>query len=289
MFIYKILNKINGKYYIGKAKNPIERFKSHIRGAEKGKDFLIHRAIRKYGKENFELEIIEEVLNENVNEKEIFYIKQYNSYFKEKNSNGYNMTPGGEGGDTLSNHPNKIEIYKKCSETFRKNESGWTNKHLPEEMKQRISYTLKNNDYVVSEETRKKLSIAGKNKKFSKETLEKLRINNLGEKNPMYGKASWCRGLSKETDERIANAAKKISKTKKEKFKSGELVAWNKGKKLGPMSDEEKEKRCKILYIIIHLDGKIEKTRLIKKWLKENNLNMTQAMKLYKIIKEPIK
>lgn len=91
-YIYKATNKINGKIYIGKTSNFKVRKWQHERCYEK-EDCVFHRAIQKYGKENFEWEIIDEALGlENVYGLEKKYIKKYNSHIKE---NGYNMTKGG--------------------------------------------------------------------------------------------------------------------------------------------------------------------------------------------------
>lgn len=64
--IYKITNTINQKVYIGQSIHPIQRFSEHCYNDT---DSLIHRAIKKYGKENFQFEIIEPDI-ENYNERE---------------------------------------------------------------------------------------------------------------------------------------------------------------------------------------------------------------------------
>jgi hypothetical protein len=149
------------------------------------------------------------------------------------------------GGDTLSNHPNKEIIYEQCSKTFKKNKSGWTNKQLPEEMKNDISESLKIYFDALTEEERvlknQKTSESLKGRKFSADHLENLRLANLGEKNPMHGKKSWCNGLTKETSSIINESAKKISQKIKEQYTNGRSP-WNKNIKIGPMSTEDKEK-----------------------------------------------
>lgn len=92
-FIYKITNCINNKVYIGQTVGKIEhRFKEHKNAAVRGCDYKFHRAIRKYGIENFIIEQIEECDNSILDDREVYWIKYYDSYHK-----GYNSTKGGNG------------------------------------------------------------------------------------------------------------------------------------------------------------------------------------------------
>jgi len=103
--IYRILNKINGKSYIGKAKNFEIRIKEHLRNIDKIKSPL-YSAIKSIGLENFNMEIIYEAENyKDLDALEIKFISEYNTLYP----NGYNLTYGGSGGDTISNNPNKDE------------------------------------------------------------------------------------------------------------------------------------------------------------------------------------
>lgn len=95
--IYIIKNSINDKVYIGQAKDVAKRWLSHIYNAkyEKKNDKekqLIHKAISKYGYDKFHYEILESQV-ENYNEREIYWIKKYNSL----TPNGYNIAIGGNG------------------------------------------------------------------------------------------------------------------------------------------------------------------------------------------------
>jgi len=104
MIIYRITNKLTDDFYIGKTKNHKDRFYKHKYNAKQNKSQThLYRAMRKYGEENFEFSILEEVgSSEILNEREIIWI--------EKLKPTYNMTKGGDGGDT-SNSPNyKIAI-----------------------------------------------------------------------------------------------------------------------------------------------------------------------------------
>lgn len=87
--IYKIQNNINGKCYIGQSIDISRRWRNH-KFDSKILDYPLYLAMFKYGEENFTFEIIEECCKKSLNEKEIYWIKQYNSYF-----NGYNQTLGG--------------------------------------------------------------------------------------------------------------------------------------------------------------------------------------------------
>lgn len=90
--IYKITNKTNNKVYIGQSVNIEYRTKSHLRNAFNENthtyEYPLSRAIRKYGKESFEIEVLEETELENLTEREQYWIDYYNS-IKE----GYNQIP----------------------------------------------------------------------------------------------------------------------------------------------------------------------------------------------------
>lgn len=99
MFIYKATSQTTGKIYIGQSSQTlserIAQHNSHAYGHQYNYHF--HNAIRKYGKDDFKYEIIEDDIKDIVtlNEREIYWIKYYNSYY-----NGYNSTFGGDGHKT---------------------------------------------------------------------------------------------------------------------------------------------------------------------------------------------
>ena len=91
-YIYKITNDINDKIYIGKTTRSVElRFQEHCKADFQTKSIL-HKAIQKYGKEHFFVELLEEVKNDELNNREKYWITYYDSQNK-----GYNLTAGGEG------------------------------------------------------------------------------------------------------------------------------------------------------------------------------------------------
>lgn len=100
-YIYKIINDVNDKVYIGQTIVTIEhRYKCHLCDAKNNNDnMLIHKAINKYGYNNFHVCLIEKIacstkqeLIDEVNKKEKYYIDYYNSI----RPNGYNISIGGD-------------------------------------------------------------------------------------------------------------------------------------------------------------------------------------------------
>ena len=94
MIIYKITNKINGKVYIGQTiKNKEDRWRDHVYKSEHGGVYAISNAIRKYGKDNFNVELISRCDNiKQLNQREVKYIQLYNSLCP----SGYNIEIGGK-------------------------------------------------------------------------------------------------------------------------------------------------------------------------------------------------
>lgn len=111
-YIYKITNTVNQKMYIGLTTTSIEtRWKYHKKSAKKPKAPLYY-AMRKYGIDKFTIEIIEECILLNVQNREKYWIKYYDTFLnKEK---GYNQSPGGE--LSLITLQDELEIIKAYKE-----------------------------------------------------------------------------------------------------------------------------------------------------------------------------
>lgn len=124
--IYKTTCLVNQKIYVGQ----------HNTSADDGylgSGFILELAIKKYGKDNFIRETIEFCSTNNVDEKEVYWIDRLDA----RNPNvGYNIARGGEGGDTLSQHPRLNDIKRKFSE-LRKG------KKFSEDHKLKISLSMK--------------------------------------------------------------------------------------------------------------------------------------------------
>lgn len=96
--IYCFTNKINGKKYIGQSIHIEERYKEHLSRSKNLKNKLygtyFYRALRKYGADNFNFEIIDsnwDYTKDDLNRLERYYIKKYNTFYE-----GYNCNDGGD-------------------------------------------------------------------------------------------------------------------------------------------------------------------------------------------------
>ena len=155
MKIYKIVNLINGKCYIGQTKQKIsKRFANHISNAKKKVNRYLYDAMNHYGYENFSIELIEDgIIKEKIDETEIKWIAELKTLDP---TFGYNMTKGGGGGHTLANWSedrkkehyrhqaeNRAWSYPRGEETRKKIGDAHRGKIIPQEMRDRISETNK--------------------------------------------------------------------------------------------------------------------------------------------------
>lgn len=155
--IYGWYNTKNEKWYIGQTIDEKRRFKQHIDGAINKKDNgKFHRALRKYGLENWVYCVLEDnILRANLNMREMYWVEEFDSFY-----NGYNLTTGGdtncifseETKEKLKNrtpwNKGKHGIYseetlKKMSESLKGKTGYWTGKHRSEESRIKMSESLK--------------------------------------------------------------------------------------------------------------------------------------------------
>lgn len=99
------LTSPSGKKYVGqcvkylsngKKWGYLNRWKDHLREIKSGKNFsrALNNSIKKYGSENFKIELLKECLVDELNYFETYYIKELNTL----SPNGYNLTNGGSNG-----------------------------------------------------------------------------------------------------------------------------------------------------------------------------------------------
>jgi group I intron endonuclease len=169
--VYKIINIINNKIYIGYTKNSLKkRFRGHIKKSKTNSNRKLSNAIIKYGPENFKItKISESSSKQEALELEIKYIKNFNSFEK-----GYNMTEGGEGGSTTLNRTLSEEHKLKISKAL---------KGLPktEEHKKQLSINHADVNRELNPFYGKKHSVISKLKISSREYKK-------GKVHPNYGK-----------------------------------------------------------------------------------------------------
>ena len=154
MLVYLVTNTINGKRYIGQTIRSLDaRWWQHCNKNYTGCHYL-HRAIKKYGKENFSTEVLCEPPSEQVmNEMEEYFIERY----KTLAPGGYNLTTGGQ-----SPRPTEI-TKKKMSASHLGKPCPWVSTSVweSEEREKAKSRMLGNRNLLghhPSEETRKKIS-----------------------------------------------------------------------------------------------------------------------------------
>ena len=155
--IYCIENLVNGKRYIGQSKNIYHRWASHKSSLNNGYHFndYLQNSWIKYGADNFKFYILDKCALEELNEKEKYWIADYNT--KEA---GYNLTYGGDGC-----------VGKACSEkTKQKISKANKGRVYTPEQRQRIKDALRNNPNVA-----RGINHPYFNKKLSQEEIDKLR------------------------------------------------------------------------------------------------------------------
>jgi group I intron endonuclease len=223
--IYKIVNKLNGKIYIGQTvKSVDQRLREHTKG-----NSYLSNSLKKHDTQSFEISVIDSAENKKfLNEKEKHWIRLYNC----KVPNGYNLTDGGEGADFGENNVAKRpEVRKKLRDNncmkrsevllkFKGENNSFFGKHHTKESKigektkegmiksgagKKISSAKKGQKYPPrTEEYKRKMSLIHKGKIVSEETRMKLRKPKTeetkrkisiarkgkyaGENHPMFGK-----------------------------------------------------------------------------------------------------
>ena len=164
-FIYKMTNLVNGKIYIG------QHVTDNLKDGYRGSGIVLKNALKKYGRSNFEFEILE-FYNGNskteFNELEHNYIRKYNS---DNESVGYNRTDCCGGGYLGQ------EVYEK-------------------------------RNYKHSEEAKAKISKIHKGKKRSQYQIEATRLGNIGKVN--YHNESKERSFEQRSCKRVSRNRERI-------------------------------------------------------------------------------
>lgn len=163
MLIYLITNRVNGKKYVGQTVQTLKnRWSAHKSTARRGRGKFIANALRKYGEDTFDVDILTNCKNKKaLDAAERWFIKMYQANDPKF---GYNLSIGGGGRSgvhqTLSEeHKRKISLSRKGQSNSRPGyrHSEETRKKISISNKGRMGVRL---GVVVSQATRNKLSIA---------------------------------------------------------------------------------------------------------------------------------
>ena len=182
--IYKIVNKVNGKYYVGSSVNIRTRWNNHrnLLTHRRHKSPKLQAAWDKYGKENFEFKIIEKC--ESVLETILAVEQKYLDIAEKEQDVCYNTTFVASAPMLGRKHSNKTKklISKVINKRYSEGKMRWNKgKHLTDEHKKRISETRIRLQIKPSQRQRKLQSVMvkGKNNYFYKNPM-------CGEKNGRY-------------------------------------------------------------------------------------------------------
>lgn len=271
--VYAIVNKVNGKWYVGSAtviaSKPSEsgfysRWDDHIRRLEENRHYCRHlqKAWNKYKPDSFEFKILDYIDDEEqkILDKEQEYL---DAYWDKRHSILYNSSRHARSGMKGRKHNKsfyeKIKNYKHSDETRKKMSEA--HKNLPH-----------------SEETRKKIGLAHKGKKLSQEQIEFLRKLNTGRegngkhyvlfspdgvRTEIYNMSRFCKENNLSVSSMVQVANGKINQYK----------GWTLDGKYKPV---------KYLYRVLSPDGIVYETDNMKKFCREHDLHSAAMFRVLK-------
>lgn len=183
--VYKATNKVNGKVYVGKTNNLARRKVEHLCKSRCKGSAHFHRALNKYGLDNFVFEILEEhESGESAYEAETRFIAAFQSSNKRV---GYNMTPGGEGLREVT--PQERQRRSLLAKSWTGPRNHFFGRYHTSEAKAKMAEAARkrvgpNNPMwgrPVSEETRQRLIAVNKGRKMGDEQRRQVSRQHAGE------------------------------------------------------------------------------------------------------------
>lgn len=157
--VYKLTNKETGDFYIGSTVDLTRRIKEHFNSG-KTTNKILRAAIDEYGRECFQVEIIEDCATENLRERETFYIKTLNPTYN-RNQDAVEITE---------------ETRARLSSVMRKKWESMTDEERAKIIKNNLTYRAQAG-HAVSEYTRKKIREARSRQVFSDESRKRAAKN----------------------------------------------------------------------------------------------------------------
>lgn len=229
-FIYKITNLINGKIYVG------SHITNNINDGYLGSGVVLYKAIQKYGKENFKLEILEFYLGDNKKdlfELELKWIENLRSIEKEI---GYNLTKNCGGGYISE------EVYNKMKIDFKGRKIWCEGLTLSKEHKNKIGVKTKgenNGMFGVKGVNHPCYGKPGTNlgKNFTQEHKNKISESQSGEKgywfninskdHPMWGKKHSEESIRKNRESNLNKPEIECNYCGFKSISKGAMIQWH--------------------------------------------------------------
>ena len=206
--IYCYRNIINNKLYVGKTTKCLEtRHVRHIKLCENGSpqsNTLLYRAMRKYGIDKFQLDMLEIVPAEELNRKEHEWIQKLNSHYTK---GGYNMTWGGDGGPCSESGRKRIGeanrtriITEATKQKFKKNNAGESNpffgKHHSKKSKNKIS-DAKGMKWIIYPPDEAPIQITSLRRFCNENNLDTGALHKVSQGKASHHKGFCCETLTK--------------------------------------------------------------------------------------------
>lgn len=302
--VYRIINIVNKKCYIGSSKYIVRRFKEH-RSMLKQKQHNKHlqRAWDKYGEDFFIFEVVEYCFIDMLLQKEQYWIDFYESY---KRENGYNLnsnaTGGGFNDETKKQISKSLLGSKHSKETIEKRKNSIKRAFLfnPEfkehlqksskihweslEYRKKVSEGLKKNWMLNprghTEETKAKISTSLKGRTLTQEQYEKLKIVCSSESHKEKCKKNWEK-FKNSTDYELFRERQSL-RNKGKIFSMEQRAKLSKASKGRVYSEETKNKQSLAHLGKEHSEETKEKLRLLNmdfKYTEERNLKISKKLK----------
>lgn len=238
--VYQIVNTINGKRYIGSSINIKKRWREH-RGALKGRrhhNTYLQRSWDKYGKSNFDFQVIYYCGRDTVCNNEQFFLDVLSPEYNILDIAGRPPVLTGEDNPNYGKHFTKEHRRK-----IAKANTGYRHSEETKKKLSKLNSGINNPNYgkIPSKETRRKISEAKMGHGVSVETRKKISETKTGthltaETIRKISESNMGKHHSEESKQKISKALKGIPKSEEHKRKLSEA---NKGKHL---SDETKHK-----------------------------------------------